>query len=137
MKKVLDKIIGMSKKNKIILGVCSIFLIGFIIMVLGVSYSDTNSGILKDQIVSGLDFKNARLSTADGLSTYTVDVSNNSGESYSLKTISVILTDSSDNKTTLIGYIGNELSVSESKKLMASIDIELTNIVSVEYIINK
>ena len=137
MKRILNKINGMSKKNKIILGICSIFIIGVAIMLLGVSYSSTESGYLKDQTVSGLSFKNANLTTDNGVSTYTVQVSNDSEESYSLKTISIIFTDNSNNKTALSGYIGNELSASETKVMQASIDVELTDIVSVEYVINK
>ena len=137
MKKILDKINGMSKRNKIILGICSIFVIGAIIVGLGASYSSTESGYLTDQTVSGLSFENAELSINNGVSTYTVDVTNDLEEVYSLKTINIVFKDSSGNETVLLGYIGDKLSVSETKIMEASIDIELTDIVSIEYRINK
>ena len=138
MKKLLNKINSMSRRNKIILGVCSLFVIGAVIIGLGVSYSSTESGYLIDHEVSGLGFSNPELNINNGVSTYTVEVTNTLRESYSLKNIDIVFKDGEGKEiTTLLGYIGNKLNASETKIMEASIDIELKDIVSVEYKINK
>jgi len=142
MKQSLNKIKAninkLNKKQKIgILGGLACILLVVLVLSLVPSYSSTESGYLTDQTVSGLSFENAELSINNGVSTYTVDVTNDLEEVYSLKTINIVFKDSSGNETVLLGYIGDKLSVSETKIMEASIDIELTDIVSIEYRINK
>lgn len=109
-----------------------------LIIGLGVSYSDPNSSYFSDQEIDRLSFKNVNLVYEDGISKYTVEVENTLDTEYSLKTINITLRNSTgDEIETLIGYIGNHLSKGERKLLDISIDKELTDIVSIEYTINK
>jgi len=142
MKQSLNKIKAninkLNKKQKIgILGGLACILLVVLVLSLVPSYSSTESGYLTDQTVSGLSFENAELNINNGVSTYTVDVTNDLEEVYSLKNINIVFKDSSGNETVLLGYIGDKLSVSETKIMESSIDIELTDIVSIEYKINK
>lgn len=137
MNKVKDIIKSFSQKKKI-LGGAACFLLAIFLIGLGISYSDPNSSYLSDQEVDGLSFKNANLVYEDGISKYTVEVENTLDTEYSLKTINVVLRNSTgDEIETLIGYIGEKLSKGERKLLDISIDKELTDIVSIEYTINK
>lgn len=143
MKKIVNKVKELnkklSKKEKISilgLGICLIL----VVSVLGIrtSLGSTESGYLSDQTVSGLSFEKASIEAGEGISRYKVEVINDSGSEYSLKNISIVFKDTTGNEiTTLLGYIGNNLEVDEVKMIDASIDMEITDIGSIEYIINK
>ena len=124
-----------SKKPIIIIG--SIFIIMIVVFLIGRSLADPNSGYLRNQSVDGLSFENAELVYENGITTFTAEVYNESGDVYSLKNISIQLTDEADKVTTLVGYIGDSLDEEEGTYLKASIDQDLSDIVSLEYVINK
>lgn len=92
---------------------------------------------LKDQTVENLLFKNATLIYENGITTFSVEVENTKNSEYTLNTIDVAFSDEQENKTILLGYIGNKLSVGDSKILTASIDKDLTSSVQLSYKINK
>ena len=73
----------------------------------------------------------------DGVSTLTVNVTNENKEAYSLKYVEIKLTDSSDNVTTLIGYIGEALSSDETRIITASVDKDISDSNNLEYFIVK
>lgn len=124
-----------SKKPIIIIG--SIFIIMIVTFLIGRSLADPNSGYLRNQSVDGLSFENAELVYENGITTFTAEVYNESGDVYSLKNISIQLTDEADTVTTLVGYIGDSLAEEEGTYLKASIDQDLSDTVSLEYVINK
>ena len=124
-----------SKKPIIIIG--SIFIIMIVVFLIGRSLADPNSGYLRNQSVDGLSFENAELVYENGITTFIAEVYNESGDVYSLKNISIQLTDEADKVTTLVGYIGDSLDEEEGTYLKASIDQDLSDIVSLEYVINK
>ena len=88
MKRIVE-IIKNNKKTAIILG--SVFLVVIVGLIIGRTFSDPNSGYLRNQTVDGLSFENATLEYKDGVSTFAVNVYNDSGDVYNLKTINVIL----------------------------------------------
>ena len=133
MKKIIE-IIKENKRQAIILG--SIFLIAIVGLIIGVSFSNPNTGYLRNQTVDGLSFENATLEYKDGVSTFEAKVYNESGSDYSLKTINVIL-DSNSKTTTLTGYIGESLENEEGKILRISIDDDLSDSTKLTYKINK
>ena len=124
-----------SKKPIIIIG--SLLIVMIVIFLIGRSVADPNSGYLRNQSVDGLSFENAELVYENGITTFTVEVYNESGDIYNLKDISIQLTDEADKVTTLVGYIGESLDVDEAKRITASIDQDLSSSVNLEYVVNK
>ena len=124
-----------SKKPIIIIGSLPILMI--VVFLIGRSVADPNSGYLRNQSVDGLSFENAELVYENGITTFTVEVYNESGDIYNLKDISIQLTDEADKVTTLVGYIGESLDVDEAKRITASIDQDLSSSVNLEYVVNK
>lgn len=127
-------------RNQKIVGILTIFLflgvIGFQ-MIKG-SFATADENYLKSQTVENLEFGEAVLDYENGLSTYTVEVKNTLDDDYTLKTINIIFKDSEGKEIeNLLGYIGDTLKGKEVKILEASVDKEITNISSIEYVINK
>ena len=138
LNKIKDKINKLSRKQKLgILGGLGCLLLVGLVITLGTSLSSTESSYLADQTVSGLSFENANLEVENGISKYTVEVTNDLEEDFSLKNINIIFTNTSGSETTLLGYIGETLEVGETKLIDSSIDTEITDIVSIKYVINK
>ena len=143
MKQLVNKVkeninkLSRSQKIGILGGIVGILLITLTVTLLP-SLSSTESSYLADQTVEGLSFENANLEVANGVSTYTVEVTNDLDKEYTLKNINIIFKDGSGQEIeTLLGYIGENLEVGETKVINASIDKELTDIVKIEYVINK
>ena len=139
MNKVKENVNKLSRSQKIGIlgGIVGILLITLTVTLLP-SLSSTESSYLADQTVEGLSFENANLEVGNGVSTYTVEVTNDLDKEYTLKNINVIFKDGSGQEIeTLLGYIGENLEVEETKVIDASIDKELTDIVKIEYVINK
>lgn len=125
------------KKNKILALVASLVVLVGVIFLVGRSVADPNTGYLRNQSVDGLSFENAELVYENGITTFTAEVYNESDSTYSLKYVDINLTDGDGNVTTLIGYIGDTLEKDEAKLITASIDDDLSDSVSLEYVINK
>ena len=60
-------------------------------MIIRNTLSYPNTGYLRNQTVEGLSMEDASLEYKDGVSTFTANVYNESGDVYNLKTINVIL----------------------------------------------
>ena len=127
----------MNKKNIPTLSIILVLVLGVIIYFVGPSIATLDSTILKDQEVEGLTFTNADLVVEDGISTLTVSVTNTNSDTYSLNYIEIVVTDDKDNSDTLIGYIGESIDSNETKIITASIDKDITNSKSLDYVINK
>ena len=125
------------KRKKPIIIIGSLLIVMIVIFLIGRSVADPNSGYLRNQSVDGLSFENAELVYENGITTFTVEVYNESGDIYNLKDISIQLTDEADKVTTLVGYIGESLDVDEAKRITASIDQDLSSSVNLEYVVNK
>jgi hypothetical protein len=126
--------------NKKIIPIASIVLVmvlGIVIYLVGPSVATKDSTILKDQEVEGLTFTNADLNVDKGISTLSVSVTNTNKEAYSLNYIEIVVKDEKDNSDTLIGYIGETIESNETKVITASIDKDITESKSLEYVINK
>lgn len=135
MKKTIIESLKENKKSLIILS-CLIVL-SVVMLIFGKTVADPNTGYLRNQVVDGLSFENANISYVDGITTFMVEVYNESGDIYSLKTIDVSFKDKNDKETILPGYIGDTLEVEEGKYLKASIDQDLSDTISISYKINK
>lgn len=134
MNKVIENL-KYNKKSLLILSV--LVLVTIFTLILKTTVADPSTGYLGDQIVDGLSFEDAGLSYNNGITTFTAKVYNKSGDTYNLKTINIKFKDSKDKETTLIGYIGDSLEKNDSKYLNASIDQDLSDSISIVYVINK
>ena len=135
------EILNKFTKNQKIIGIMIIFLfvgaIGF--NLLKGSFASSDPGFLRNQTVENLEFNNASLVFENNVSTFSVEVMNALDEDdYNLSTIEIIFKDSEGKEIeNLLGYIGNSLEPKEVKILEASVDKEIANVSSIEYIINK
>lgn len=143
MKELYNKITtfwnGLEKKNKtVVKGVLLVVIFSIVLIGIRNSYANVEGAYLNDQTVLGLLFSGASLEYENGLTTYTVDVSNTLEEEYNLKNINIIFKDKNNKEiVTLIGYIGENLKISDKKILEASVDKELKDIDKIQYIVNK
>lgn len=133
MKRIVE-LIKNNKRTAIILG--SIFLVVVAGLIIRNTLSDPNTGYLRNQTVEGLSMEDASLEYKDGVSTFTANVFNESGDVFNLKTIEVIL-ESKSKTTTLTGYIGETLEKEEGRVLRISIDQDLSDSEKLTYKINK
>lgn len=137
MKQQLNRIVDFIKKNKIPALIVGIIVLVGLIFLVGRSVADPNTGYLRNQVVDGLSFENAEIVYEEGITTFTAEVYNENGVEYTLKNISINLTDADGNVTTLVGYIGETLEINEGKIITASIDDDLSDSTNLEYVINK
>ncbi len=114
-----------------------ILVVGILLVVIGNSISTSESTILKNQVVDNLSFENASLEYNNGVSTFKVEVTNDNLDTYNLKYIEINFKDSNDNINKLIGYIGESIASSETKEIVAKVDKDITNSVSLEYVVVK
>jgi len=133
----MNKIKELIKKYQLPILITSFSILAVVVILIGSSFADPNIGYLRNQTVDGLSFENAELVYENGVTTFTVEVYNESGEKYSLKNISINLKDKNGKVTTLIGYIGENLDEDEAKLIRASIDQDLSSTENLEYIVNK
>ena len=133
MKRIVE-LIKNNKRTAIILG--SIFLVVIAGLIIRNTLSDPNTGYLRNQTVEGLSMEDASLEYKDGVSTFTANVFNESGDIFNLKTIEVIL-ESKSKTITLTGYIGETLEKEEGRVLRISIDQDLSDSEKLTYKINK
>ena len=89
---------------------------------------------MQDQEIDNLEFKNAEISG----NKLTVEVTNKNATNYLLKTIDVKYIDRDGNEVARPnGYIGNVIGKDETKRLVVSTDVDLSNAYKIEYTINK
>ena len=127
----------MNKNTKNLIISAFVLGLGILLILIGNSLASTDTTILKNQVVDNLSFENATLEYANNVSTFKVEVTNDNTETYNLKYIEIIFKDNEDKVTKLIGYIGEEIVKSETKEIVASIDKDITDSVSLEYSIVK
>ena len=120
--------------EKVLLISLILLAIGLIIIHMASTKSSSVTPTFADQTVDSLKFSEAIL---DGKK-LTVTVTNTTSTSYSLKTITVTYLDSTSKAITAVkGYIGNTIAANESKQLVITTDVDLTNAKSITYTINK
>ena len=120
--------------EKVLLISLILLAIGLIIIHMALTRSSSITPTFADQTVDSLKFTEAIL---DGKN-LTVTVTNTTSTSYSLKTITVTYLDSTSKAITAVkGYIGNTIATNESKQLVITTDVDLTNAKSITYTINK
>ena len=127
----------LNKNNKMFIIGILILVVGIFLVVVGNSIATPDSTVLRDQEVDNLGFKNASVEYVNKISTYEVDVTNNLDITYNLKYVNIKITTDDNEEYNLIGYIGEKLESRETRKITASIDQDITNIIGIEYTIIK
>ena len=127
----------MSKNTKGLIIASLVLGLGILLILIGNSIASTETTILQDKVIDNISFENATLEYTNDTSTFKVSVTNKNAETYNLKYVEIIFKDENDNTNKLIGYIGNSLESEETKEIVASIDKDITNSVSLEYSIVK
>ena len=126
-----------NKKRKIGISIIIVLIIGCIFYFTGRTHSTGDDNVFKNQTVDNLSFENGSLDVSNGTSTITVEVYNDTDSDYTLSTIDVVVTLEDNSKETLTGYVGDKIKTHEAKILSVSVDKDLSNISSVDYIIRK
>ena len=139
MKLKFERINKFDKKTKIF-GIITITLLifGILFQIFKTTFSIGDEPYLANQTIENLEFANATLNYENNITIYKVEVTNSLTEEYNLNTINIIFKDSEGKEIeNLIGYIGNSLEGKETKILEASVDKEIKDIKTIEYVINK
>lgn len=136
MKDILNKIEKINSMTKLYI-FCGILILGSIIVTVFKNSVAIDTSLLRNQIVEGISFENAKLDIDNDISTLTVDVINNNKEVFNMKYITITFEDNNHNSEVLIGYIGSSISPDEKKVLTAKIDKDLSNSIIATYSIIK
>ena len=99
---------------------------------------NTEENVIKDQTFEGLTFTNTSLTTTNGVSTLITEVSNSTGEDYTLEEFTITIKNKAGEViTTIPGYVGDVIKNGETRTINSSIDIDLSNASSIEYSVKK
>ena len=99
---------------------------------------DKEKDVVKNQKIENFKMTNTSLKYDGGYSTLETDVKNISNETNYLKSFDIIVKDKSGKEMIkLVGYIGEEISAGETKKIISKTDMDLSKAGSVEYTINR
>lgn len=146
----------MNKKSKIILilGIIAILIIGIATFFMlkpkeikvprkgddvFVTTANTNSGVTKEQTVSGLKISNVMLVVKEEGSTFTADVTNTTDKEIQGTLDIIFKTSTNKEVTSILGYFGNSIKPGETKQISTNTSRQLNeNIIkSVEYKLNE
>ena len=96
-----------------------------------------NKEVLKEQIVDGFKINNVSLITEGEMSTFNATVTNQQEEQY-IKSVDIIIKDKDGNiYVTLSGLIERKLKKNESQMINSSTNLDLNEVYSVSYKINR
>ena len=123
-------------KTGIIAGL-AIVLLAVVIVGIGRSVATKEGSTLKNQKQKGLSFENASIEYKDKLSTFTVDVYNETDKTVNVKKIDITLKNKDNDSITLNYELGN-LQADEGRKIIIdNIDYDLTGYTNITYKIHK
>lgn len=95
---------------------------------------NTNEGIIKEQELGNLKFTNTTLVIDEGISKLTVSVLNETDENIDVDMFDILIKDENGNViTTLQGYVGGVVPAHESRDVIVSSLIDLTQATDIEY----
>ena len=99
---------------------------------------NTSKDVVKDQVVEGIKMTNTSMVTNDGVTTITVKVTNNTGSDYKLNEYVMIMKDKDGKEIRRIpGYIGSVIKNGEVKEIKSTTNVDLSDVVSIEYEVKK
>lgn len=126
-----------NKKQKIIALSISLLVVLIVLVVnIGISFAYKDN-YLKNRKIDGLSFENASIEYKNGISTFSVDIYNENNKSYELSNITFKFKDNNGKITTLVEDNLEPFESTEGRKIIKTTNNDLTNSVSLEYVINK
>lgn len=100
--------------------------------------ANTENGVVSDKVIDGLKFTNISLIIDGSSSDFYADVINTNNEPVTVNSFQIVLKDAEGNiVTTLPGFIGATLQPNDSVTISTGVEMDLTNIKSVEFIRNN
>ncbi len=99
--------------------------------------NNTNEEVIQDSAYNDLEINNIRLEVQGDLSVFYADVVNNTNEIKNIEDFGILLLDKDGNEVvTLLAYLGEPLNPGESREIISSVDLPLTNdeVASAEYV---
>lgn len=98
----------------------------------------TDEEVIKDQVVDGLQLTNTSLVVNGGVTLLVTNVANNTGADYYLNEFRIHVKDEAGQIIADIpGYVGDVIPNGESRDINSSIDTDLSNAKSIEYVVDK
>ena len=130
----------METNRKLKIGViCGIlvFALAVVAVLLKQSAAATYTTILRDQVVDGLSFENARIDKEDKDSVFTVDLYNENLDRYNIKDLTIVF--KRDNKKDVKVYLDDVKSLEsyEGRQISVVVEEDIIHSSDIEYIINK
>ena len=99
--------------------------------------ANTETNVITETTIDGLTINNISLITEGTGSTFTADVVNTTDQEVNVKSFNIILKDADGNEVvTLLGYIGTTIAPNDSATMSTGVEMDLTNVKSVEYVRN-
>lgn len=133
----MKKFMETNKKLKIGV-ICGILVLALIVaIVLKQSAAASYTTILRNQVVDGISFENARIDKEDGKTVFTVDLYNENLDKYDIKDLTILF--KRDNKKDVRVYLDsvNSLESYEGRQISVYVKEDIVNCSDIEYIINK
>lgn len=95
---------------------------------------ETNENEISDKVLDDFSFTNTSIVKENGVSTITIQVTNNSNEDKNIEQFKIIIKNKDGEvvKQT-IGYIGGVIKSKETKTIITSIALDLTDAYDIEY----
>ena len=88
---------------------------------------NTSTALHEEKNVDGFSFKNIQLTTKDGLTTLTIDVTNNTGSNQPMTAFDIIFTDDDGNDLVTFGGFIKETTPNETTKLTSVGTLDYSN----------
>ena len=99
--------------------------------------ANTNEAIIGEQTIDGLKITNVTLISQGERATFSANVVNTTDADIDAKSFNIIYKDEDGNEiVTLLGVIGNTIAPNQSVTVTSSVDMNLSNAKSVEYVRN-
>ena len=134
----MKKFMETNKKLKIgvICGIL-VFTLAIVAIVLKQSVAASYTTILRNQVVDGLSFENARIDKENGETVFTVDLYNENLDKYDIKDLTILF--KRDNKKDVRVYLDSVKSLEsyEGRQISVVVKEDIVNCSDIEYIINK
>ena len=90
--------------------------------------------ITKEQEIDGIKISDVKMNVVDGLTTFNAKATNTTKEDKNIEIIYIIVKDKDDKEIAkLTGYIGGDLKPNESRDIVNTTDIDLSNAKSITY----
>ena len=94
----------------------------------------SEAGVLPEKEVNGMKFSNASISYVDDMSTFVGEVKNTTNQDIAMDIFEIVLKDKDGNVITSIpAYVTDKLEAGKTMPVVATINMDLTNVYDVEY----